>query len=506
MHLFPSFLATLTTSSYLYAEAKTDAYVTKGPSNTWGGSYIACSYLSKIFPEKVSFPSSSAYNLSNTFWSATAQLSPGCIFAPTNSDDVAVAVKTLVETNTPFAVKSGGHSSNPGWADINGGVLLTLSNLKSLVIQEGYVEVGPGNIWGDVYKFLDPLGLSAVGARVSGVGVGGYLLGGGLSYLSNERGWGCDNVKSFEIVIANGTVTTASLEKNPDLFHALKGSSNNLGVVTRFDLYTYPTTGVYAGSLYYLEEYIPALFNATVAYALSTPDVKSHIIPAFGQIPGETVGVFYVFYNEPVDTVPEALKPFLEIPTFMNTVRIKNVSAAAQDLQELNPSGMRHRYLTFSIKPNSTLFTEIFALFTSRNSAIEDSIPGWLGSIAFQPLVESLLSAGDNRGGNILGFENGRGPLIIVSFDFAWSNATDDATAIAAVEGLVEDLTNLAKKRGLWDEYIYLNYGDAKAKVIESYGAVSVEVLQEAKRKWDPKNVFGRLVKGGFKIPMGPYR
>ncbi|KAL7274571.1 hypothetical protein RUND412_002517 [Rhizina undulata] len=121
-------------------------------------------------------------------------------FAPTNSDDVAVAIKTLVGTDTPFAVKSGGHSSNPGWADINGGVLLTLSNLKSLVIQEGYVEVSVGNVWDEVYKFLDPLGLSAVGASVSGVGVGGYLLGGRLSYLSNERGWGCDNVKSFEVL------------------------------------------------------------------------------------------------------------------------------------------------------------------------------------------------------------------------------------------------------------------------------------------------------------------
>lgn len=53
--------------------------------------------------------------------------------------------------------------------------------------------------------------------------------------------------------------------------------------------------------------------------------------------------------------------------------------------------------------------------------------------------------------------------------------------------------------RSEWNSY--LNYADASAKVIEGYGATNVQALQAAKRKYDPKNVFGTLVKGGFKVP-----
>jgi hypothetical protein len=48
----------------------------------------------------------------------------------------------------------------------------------------------------------------------------------------------------------------------------------------------------------------------------------------------------------------------------------------------------------------------------------------------------------------------------------------------------------------------YLNYADPDAEVIEGYGAANVKTLQTAKKKWDPENVFSKLVKGGFKVPM----
>jgi hypothetical protein len=44
------------------------------------------------------------------------------------------------------------------------------------------VTVGSGLIWDEVYAALVPLGVNVVGGRVSGVGVSGLLLGGGLVF------------------------------------------------------------------------------------------------------------------------------------------------------------------------------------------------------------------------------------------------------------------------------------------------------------------------------------
>lgn len=38
----------------------------------------------------------------------------------------------------------------------------------------------------DVYTTLEAQGITVSGGRIAGVGVGGYLLGGGYSYLSSE--------------------------------------------------------------------------------------------------------------------------------------------------------------------------------------------------------------------------------------------------------------------------------------------------------------------------------
>ena len=42
------------------------------------------------------------------------------------------------------------------------------------------VEVGAGLIWDEVYRELEQYGVNVVGGRVSGVGVAGFTLGGGV--------------------------------------------------------------------------------------------------------------------------------------------------------------------------------------------------------------------------------------------------------------------------------------------------------------------------------------
>lgn len=80
-----------------------------------------------------------------------------------------------------FAVRSGGHSPNPGWSSIGSqGILIDLSKLSSVSLSsDGKVaSVGPGLRWGEVTEALNPEKAVVLGGRLPSVGVGGLILGG----------------------------------------------------------------------------------------------------------------------------------------------------------------------------------------------------------------------------------------------------------------------------------------------------------------------------------------
>lgn len=78
-----------------------------------------------------------------------------------------------------FAVKGGGHNTNPGFANIEAGVTIDLKALDHVDISDGKVaKVGGGCTWDQLYGVLDNAGLMVVGGRVNGVGVGGVTLAG----------------------------------------------------------------------------------------------------------------------------------------------------------------------------------------------------------------------------------------------------------------------------------------------------------------------------------------
>lgn len=82
---------------------------------------------------------------------------------------------------TRFAIRSGGHAFNPGWASVGAnGILIDLHNMRQIDLSsdQKILSVGPGAHWNDVYEFLDSRGLTVVGGRQGTIGVGGLILGG----------------------------------------------------------------------------------------------------------------------------------------------------------------------------------------------------------------------------------------------------------------------------------------------------------------------------------------
>ena len=81
------------------------------------------------------------------------------------------------------------------------------------------------------------------------VGVTGYTLGGGLSWLGRKHGWACNRVSAIEVVTADGEPRTVDAASDPDLFWALRGGGGGYAIVTALHLELLPVAEAYAGAM-----------------------------------------------------------------------------------------------------------------------------------------------------------------------------------------------------------------------------------------------------------------
>lgn len=104
------------------------------------------------------------------------------------------------------------------------------------------------------------------------------------------------------------------------------------------------------------------------------------------------------------------------------------------------------------------------------------------------------------NGGNALGLNTSKGPYFIMNMSSRWSNAADDAAILKFFSTIIKTVKEEARKNGVDNEYIYMNYASQFEDPISSYGKENVERLGSLSRKYDPQQVFQKLVPGHFKL------
>jgi FAD/FMN-containing dehydrogenase len=193
---------------------------------------------------------SDAYvNREASYWAANVPLHPNCIVQPRTTEEVSRIIKVLAGIDSLVALRSGGHTQ---WAcsnDIHNGITIDLGLMTQVSYDaaSNLASIQPGPRWGDVYLELLNYNVCVAGGRDGNVGIGGFLTGGGNSYYAGVRGFACDNVANFEVVLANGDIINANKSSHSDLWTALKGGSGNFGIVTRFDLKAFPAKDIWGG-------------------------------------------------------------------------------------------------------------------------------------------------------------------------------------------------------------------------------------------------------------------
>ncbi len=182
-----------------------------------------------------------AYDSARRVWNGLIDRHPAVIARCAGTADVVEAIRVAREYRPVVSVRGGGHQV-AGSAVCDDGLVIDLSTMRGVHVDPtaATVRVQAGATWGEVDRETQLYGLVTPGGEVSETGVAGLTLGGGMGTLMRAHGLSCDNLRSIEIVTADGVVRTASRDEHPDLFWAARGGGRGLGVVTSFEFDLHP--------------------------------------------------------------------------------------------------------------------------------------------------------------------------------------------------------------------------------------------------------------------------
>ncbi|MET8977296.1 FAD-binding oxidoreductase [Streptomyces sp. NPDC004539] len=199
----------------------------------------------------VLLPGGEGYDAESAGFQAAYRHRPAVAVGATTADDVCTAVRFAAERRWPIAVQSTGHGiSTPLRGE---GVLITTRRMNRVEVdaRARTARVEAGARWKDVLREAARHRLAPLNGSAPGVGVVGYLLGGGTPLLGREFGYACDHVRGIDIVTADGTHRHVTADSDAELFWALRGGGANFGVVTAVETELVPVAGLYGGGLFF---------------------------------------------------------------------------------------------------------------------------------------------------------------------------------------------------------------------------------------------------------------
>ncbi|KAI1336108.1 FAD binding domain-containing protein [Xylariaceae sp. FL0016] len=451
------------------------------------------------------------------YWSTSCgDLKPSCILTPTTTAEVAAIVSILNDNNETFAVKSGGHNPNNYFASVDGGPLISTKELNEVIFDATAetVRVGPGNRWDDVSAAMDGTGYAAVGGRIGNVGVGGYMLGGGLSFLSAQYGWAANSVLEFTVVLANASIVTVSNTSYPDLFTALKGGGSNFGIVTSYLLQAYPIGDeIWGGNLVFdaTAENTAALLAAVRDFTANYPDEKAGIIMTAERTLATVVDIWimFLYYSGP-EPPEDVFANFTAIGPTVNTCKTQSFNDLVSGNNWSVVKGSVYTIGTETIPlPDASAGPEVMESFYEHWVNVSDTVklvPGLIASIAFQPLPKMLAAVAREKGGDLIDVDDDV-DRIVIELDYSFLLDSDYDTVDATMRqtyGGFKTLVEGYQQSGLMpaDAYLPLFQNDCFYPQ-DYFGRLRPEKLalaQSVQTEVDPDG-FWTTRTGGFKIP-----
>ena len=259
----------------------------------------------------------SDYNDARMVWNGMHDRRPALIARCMTSEDVSNAVTFARERELLTAVRGGGHSW-PGKSVCDDGIMIDLALMNTVAVDADAKRARARG--GALLNALDTAalehGLVTTAGVVSHTGVGGFTLGGGMGRLNRKYGLAIDNLRSAEIITADGKIRRISAEEEPDLFWAIRGGGGNFGVVTEFEFELHPfERNLLSGAVVWPIAQARDVLEFYGEWYAGLSD-ELYVGPMLATMPeGDSVIIMEVVYNgDPVDGEKE-IEPLMKIGT-----------------------------------------------------------------------------------------------------------------------------------------------------------------------------------------------
>lgn len=424
------------------------------------------------------------YDGARRVWNGLIDRHPAMIARCTDTADVVEAVDVARRFRPVVSIRGGGHQV-AGSAVCDDGLVIDLSAMRSVHVDPvaHTARVQAGARWADVDRATQIFGLVAPGGEVSQTGVAGFTLGGGMGRTMRAHGLACDNLRSLEIVTADGVVRTASRTEHPDLFWAARGGGRGLGVVTAFEFDLHPLgPQVATAQVFYPYEQGRQVLRAWRELTPETPETVAPefvlwSIPPDPAIPPELHGqkvviVAAVYAGDPADG-STALAPLAQLGTpLLDASGTVPYVAVQSMLDPAFPEAGRYYFKSH---------------FMDRLD--DDAIDSLLACDAERPTPQSLIvirtlgGAIDRVSADDSSYPH-RGAQYNLSIDANWSDPAFDAIALGWARTSWTGLQQFSTG-GVYVNFAGLDNDTDRAAV---YGA-NAQRLQEIRRAYDPDRV-----------------
>jgi FAD/FMN-containing dehydrogenase len=320
---------------------------------------------------------------------------------------------------------------------------------------------------------------------VSTTGIAGLTLGGGFGYLTRRFGWTSDNVRSMEVVTADGRVVQASADENVDLFWGLRGGGGNFGVVTGIEYDLYPVgPQIVGGAIAWRAEEAPAVLDRyrtllreappelTCVAGLRIAPPAPWLDPA---VHGKPIVALFICHTGPVEEGEALVAPLKALGAPVGDVVQRRSYLSQQSLLDATqPKGRRYYWKSEYLPAFSPEMVAPLLAHAGRVASPH-------AAILLFPLDGKLnqLPADHSPAGN-------RDAGLVLNIAAGWDDASGDAANQAWARNAWQDLRRFSTGG------VYINFqpdDEGDDRIRAAYGP-NYDRLVAVKTAWDPENVF----------------
>ena len=423
-------------------------------------------------------PGDEAWQAARQAWNLAADQRPVAVVYPESVDDVVATVRFAAEHGLRIAFNAGGHNAGPiDWSHDT--LLLKTERMDGITIdpERQRARVEAGALSRPLAVAAGEHGLAYLAGTSPNVGVLGYALGGGLSWLIRTHGLACNTIIAAEVVTADGRLVRADRETEPELFWALRGGGGNVAAVTAIELELFAIPELYAGAMLWPIGRASEVLHAWRAWIEAAPEACESLgrmlqLPDVPFLPENVRGRSFVLVEVAITGSAEeaAARPATPRPR-------------TRDRHGRHDAGDELSVVNMDPEDPLPYTGEGILLDDLPPAAIDPMVEAFVGSTLLHVEVRHLGGAAARRSISHGLLDAIDQPFVCFTFGLGF-----DAPMLKAVDA---DVRRLLESIAPWDSgRRYLNFAKSPMDPRSIYPVEGYDRLVAAKARYDPTGLF----------------